>query len=148
MPGPLKLPQIPELCERGKIRLAAFWPMIEEQLGKHLFVHGGLEVCPIRCVRLRFELIDFDFFASEKVDVGVLWLGQKDQRLALAASSGCSTDSVHERVAPLWWIELDDPVDVGNVDSSRGQVGRQQDQMVLLCLISIHLSLLELLVNF
>ncbi len=40
MPGPLPLPQIPELCERGKLRLAAFWPMMDAQLGQHPWVAG------------------------------------------------------------------------------------------------------------
>ncbi|MEE4193177.1 MAG: glutathione S-transferase family protein [Halieaceae bacterium] len=51
MPGPLKLPQIPELCERGKIRLEAFWPMIDEQLGKHPWVAGD-----------HFSFADIDLF--------------------------------------------------------------------------------------
>ncbi len=40
MPGPLSLPQIPELCERGKLRLEIFWPMMDAQLGKHPCVAG------------------------------------------------------------------------------------------------------------
>jgi glutathione S-transferase len=38
MTGALKLEQIPELAERGKLRLDAFWPMMEERLGKSSWV--------------------------------------------------------------------------------------------------------------
>ena len=40
MPGPIKLEQIPALVDRGKVRLEAFWPMVEEQLGKHPWIAG------------------------------------------------------------------------------------------------------------
>ena len=40
LPGPLKLPQIPELCDRGEARLDAFWPMMEEQLASSHWVAG------------------------------------------------------------------------------------------------------------
>jgi len=40
MPGPLALEQIPALVERGKLRLDAFWPMLETQLSSHPWVAG------------------------------------------------------------------------------------------------------------
>lgn len=38
MTGALKLEQIPELVERGKLRLDAFWPMVEERLGQSTWI--------------------------------------------------------------------------------------------------------------
>ena len=40
MPGPVELEQIPELAERGKVRLAHFWPMLDAHLGENTWVAG------------------------------------------------------------------------------------------------------------
>jgi glutathione S-transferase len=51
MPGSLKLEQIPELCERGKLRLEAFWPMMDQQLAGNSWVAGD-----------NFSLADIDLY--------------------------------------------------------------------------------------
>lgn len=38
--GPVRFDQIPELAERGRVRLAAFWSVLDEQLSKSAFVAG------------------------------------------------------------------------------------------------------------
>lgn len=38
--GPQRFGQIPELAERGKARLAAFWAVLDAQLARHAFVAG------------------------------------------------------------------------------------------------------------
>ena len=40
MTGPTKLAQIPELVERGKLRLEAFWPMVDARLGQNPWLAG------------------------------------------------------------------------------------------------------------
>jgi glutathione S-transferase len=40
MPGPVALEQIPELAERGMIRLQHFWPMVDKQLGEAPWIAG------------------------------------------------------------------------------------------------------------
>ena len=40
MPGPLAVEQIPELAERGMLRLKHFWPTMDEQLGQSTWVAG------------------------------------------------------------------------------------------------------------
>lgn len=40
MPGPLALEQIPDLAERGKLRLEHFWKLMEEQLANNTWVIG------------------------------------------------------------------------------------------------------------
>ena len=44
----------------------------------------------------------------------------------MSAGSGRAPDSMHELVAPLGWVELNDPVDVRDVDASGCQVRRQE----------------------
>lgn len=51
MPGPVPLEQIPELAERGKIRLQHFWTMVDEQLGKTEWIAGD-----------NFSLADIDLY--------------------------------------------------------------------------------------
>ncbi|MEE4661857.1 MAG: glutathione S-transferase family protein [Halieaceae bacterium] len=51
LPGPLKLAQIPELCDRGELRLAAFWTMMDEHLAQHSWVAGD-----------GFSLADIDLY--------------------------------------------------------------------------------------
>jgi len=41
LPGPLDFAQIPELAERGKARIAAFFDTLERQLADHAFVAGA-----------------------------------------------------------------------------------------------------------
>ena len=40
MPGPLAVEQIPELVERGKLRLAQFWSMMDEHLAGTRWIAG------------------------------------------------------------------------------------------------------------
>ncbi|MEM0954041.1 MAG: glutathione S-transferase family protein [Pseudomonadota bacterium] len=40
LPGPLKLAQIPELCDRGELRLDSFWTMMEDHLANSSWVAG------------------------------------------------------------------------------------------------------------
>ncbi len=51
MPGPVPLEQIPALVDRGKIRLEAFWPVVDEQLGKTSWIAGD-----------NFSLADIDMY--------------------------------------------------------------------------------------
>jgi glutathione S-transferase len=51
MPGPLPLEQIPELAERGKIRLKHFWPMMDELLAGRTWIIGDT-----------FSFADIDLF--------------------------------------------------------------------------------------
>ncbi|PIE09895.1 MAG: glutathione S-transferase [Rhodobacterales bacterium] len=51
LPGPLDLAQIPELAERGKLRLTAFFDMLENHLQRRPFVAGD-----------RFTLADITTF--------------------------------------------------------------------------------------
>ena len=53
---------------------------------------------------------------------------------------------MHELVTPLWWVELDDPVDVRNVNASCGEVSRQE-HCTASASFSIDFSLSELLVD-
>jgi glutathione S-transferase len=41
LPGPVSLAQIPELVDRGRIRLHAFWPQIEAHLADREYIAGG-----------------------------------------------------------------------------------------------------------
>lgn len=40
LPGPINIPQLPELVQRGRDRLAAFYPIIEAHLGESAYVAG------------------------------------------------------------------------------------------------------------
>ena len=51
LPGPVNLEQIPELVERGRIRLHAFWPQIDAHLAERDYVAGG-----------RFSQADIDLY--------------------------------------------------------------------------------------
>ncbi len=51
MPGPLAVEQIPELAERGMLRLKHFWPAMDDQLGKSSWVTGD-----------NFSFADIDMF--------------------------------------------------------------------------------------
>ncbi len=51
LPGPVPLAQIPELCERGEIRLASFWEMIEATLTDQTWLVGD-----------SFTLADIDLY--------------------------------------------------------------------------------------
>ena len=41
LPGPLNLPQIPALAERGRLRLADFYARMNEHLEDREFISGG-----------------------------------------------------------------------------------------------------------
>lgn len=48
LPGPLNLPQIPELAERGKIRLEHGWPALEAELeGKEWLVGNSISMADL-----------------------------------------------------------------------------------------------------
>jgi glutathione S-transferase len=51
MPGPVMLEQIPELAERGKVRLEHFWPMMDAHLADNHWVIGD-----------QFSFADIDLF--------------------------------------------------------------------------------------
>jgi glutathione S-transferase len=51
MPGPLALPQIPELAERGKIRLHHFWPSMDAHFADSTWIIGD-----------QFTFADIDMF--------------------------------------------------------------------------------------
>lgn len=72
------------------------------------------------------ELIDLHMLGLQIVDVGLFMGVQEDEGLALFTCSRGTTDAVHELVRPLWGVELDNPVHVRNVDTTRCQVSRYQ----------------------
>lgn len=48
MPGPVNIPQVPELVERGRLRLHGFWPMLENHLnGRNYLVGDSLTFADI-----------------------------------------------------------------------------------------------------
>ena len=59
--------------------------------------------------------------------VRLLFLCQKEKTFSGSARPGRPTNPMHKLVAPLGRIKLNNPVDVGDVNSARRQVRCQQD---------------------
>jgi hypothetical protein len=96
---------------------------------------------------LAIHFFDVYFLGFQEIDVRNLSFSQEEHALSISASSGCPSDPVHEGVAVLWWVILDNPIDVWDVDTSSGEISCQQHQMVF-CLPVIKLALPKLLIDF
>ena len=60
LPGPLDVPQIPELVERGKLRLNYAWPLLESELGDSKWLAGDT-----------FSMADIDLLISAEFSAWV-----------------------------------------------------------------------------
>ena len=67
-------------------------------------------------------------------------LHQEDEGLATSASSGRSPNSVDELIAVLGRIVLNDPVNIGDIDTPGSQIGCQQNLMHALLIIRLPLK--------
>ena len=84
----------------------------------HFFLDNLLNV---ECLLFRNWriLINFNFLASQEIYVRIFRLCKVENTLAMSSCSRCSPDPMHETFTPLRRIELDYPIDIWDINSSR-----------------------------
>ena len=105
----------------------------------HRFLNHGLG---IDRHKVTMQLLDFNRFSLQKVNVRIFMLIQENQGFTVSASTGCSTNPMHELVRPLRRIKLNNPIHVGDIDTSGSEISSDQ-QFIDFCLF----LRFELLVN-
>ena len=90
--------------------------------------HLTLHVCDL--VGRERILVEGDLGRLEEPEEAQLGREQEQERLALLAGTSRTTDAVDVVTGVIGRVELDDPVDAGNVESSSGDVGTEEDALL------------------
>ena len=90
--------------------------------------HLTLHVCDL--VGREGVLVEGNLGRLEEPEEAQLGREQEQERLALLAGASRTTDAVDVVTGVIGRVELDDPVDAGNVESSSGDVGTEEDALL------------------
>ena len=113
-----------DIGNKGLLREMLEFGVLEQE---GLELGGGVLDFGIACL----DIGDGHVRVAEGREHALLFARQhEEQGFAVGMVSSRATDAVNVRVAALWRIDLDDPVDGGEVESAGGDVGREQRCML------------------